>query len=195
MACGSSNSASTRNRLRGSPLAATAPVTVARVRAFPRLSPRAPCPRTRGGHATHHATIITLGDGPVYPILGLAAAPPAATGVLDYQAEGSGGRHAGGFWGSKALFFVKPTTGAVTVQGKQIDGPNPIDWLVPDSENGERVSKLELPGGGQWYPTEALLKSPGCYALRIEGASFSRLIVFRAVGDRAFRMLTARHQR
>lgn len=118
-------------------------------------------------------------------------APPAAAGVVDYQGEGSGGRHPGGFWGTKVLFFVSPSyTRNFTVEGTQIDGPNPIGWLLENGERGERVSKLELPGPGQWYPTETLLKGPGCYALRIDGASFSDLIVFEAVSDRTFRALT-----
>jgi hypothetical protein len=190
-ACGSSNSARSRNRVGSSAVAAIAPVSVGQVRALPRLSPGAPCPRTPGGHATHHAEIVTLGDGPVYPILGFAVAPPAVGGVIDFQGEGSGGRHPGGFWGSKVLFFVSPSyAGKITVEGKQLDGANPIDWLLENGQGGERVSKLELPAGGQWYPTEALLKGAGCYALRIQGSSFSRLIVFNAVTDRTFRVLT-----
>ena len=124
--------------------------------------------------------------------MGFSVAPPAASGVVDYQGEGNGGRHAGGFWGTKVLFAVPHPdgSGAITVEGKQIDGPNPIDWLV---ENNQPVGKLELPAGGQWYPTEALLKGAGCYALRIEGPRFSRLVVFKAVDDREYRQLTRRN--
>ena len=157
---------------------------------FPKLHRGAPCPRTPGAHATHTSN-ITLGDGPVYPIMGFAVAPPGAGGVIDYQGEGSGGRHPGGFWGNKVLFAVPhpEVGGAITIQGKQIDGFNPVDWLI---ENGQIVRKLELPGGGQWYPTEALLRGSGCYALRMEGPGFARLVVFEAVDGHQYRKLTSR---
>jgi hypothetical protein len=186
-ACGGANSAGTKHRSSGSSVAAIARGSVRHVRPFPRLPPGAPCPRTPGGHATH-TTIITLDHGPVYPILGFAIAPPAAGGVVDYQGEGRSGRHPDG-WGNKVLFFVVPMTGTFSVQGRQVDGPRSIDWLI---ENGQLVGKLELPEGGHWYATEALLKGAGCYALRIEGSSFSSLIVFKAVSDRAFRASFAR---
>jgi hypothetical protein len=176
--------------MRRSPVADIAPVGVRHVRHFPRLPPGATCPRTPGGHATHHEEIITLGHGPAYPIFGFAVAPPAAGGVVDYQREGNGRRHAGGLWGDKVLFAVSPSyTGTFTVEGTQIDGTGQIDWLI---ENGRLVRKLELPEGfgWHWYPTEALLRGAGCYALRIDGASFSDLIVFEAVSDRTFRALT-----
>jgi hypothetical protein len=156
---------------------------------YPALASGAPCPRTPGGHATQ-TPIITLGHGPVYPIMGFPVTPPGAGGVVDYQGEGNGGRHRGGFWGTKVLIAVSPSyTGAFTVQGKQIDGPSPLDWLI---ENSQQVPKLSLPEGTGWryYPTEALLQGAGCYALRIEGTSFSRLVVFKAVDDRTFRRLT-----
>jgi hypothetical protein len=87
---------------------------------------------------------------------------------------------------------VSPSyTGTFTVEGRQIDGAGPIDWLI---ENGRFVRKLELPEGfgWHWYPTEGLLKGAGCYALRIDGSSFSSLIVFKAVSNRTFRTLFAR---
>jgi hypothetical protein len=121
----------------------------------------------------------------VYPILGFAIAPPAAGGVIDYRGAG---RQPDGVWENKVLFYVSPRyTGAFTVLGKQIDGPNPVDWLI---ENSHRVLKLDLPEGGQWYPTSALLRGAGCYVLRIDGSSFSSLIVFKVVSDRTFRALT-----
>ena len=186
-ACGSSNS--TRHRAGGSLVGANAPGRTRYVRTFPRLSRGARCPRTPGGHATHHAEIITLGDGPVYSILGFTIAPPAADGVIDYQGEGK--PRTDGLWGDKILFARDPSyTGAFTVLGKQIDGPNSVEWLI---ENSHLVPKLEVPEGGQWFATEALFKSAGCYALRIDGSSFSGLIVFKTVDARTFRALIRGH--
>lgn len=127
-ACGT-NSSRTKHRSRGFSVAAITPGSVRHVRPFPRLSRGASCPRTPGGHATHHEQ-ITLGHGPVYPILGSTVEPPAAGGVIDFQAEGNAGRHYG-LWGNKVLFAVSPNyTRPFTVQGKQIDGVGPIDWLI-----------------------------------------------------------------
>ncbi len=186
----------THNNTHHSSAAVAASVTPGRMVGalpFPRLAPGARCTRTPGGHATH-TTIITLGHGPVYPIMGFSVAPPAAGGVIDYEGEGPAERHPGGLWGNKVLFAVPtpPYAGAITVEGKQIDGPRRVDWLI---ENDHVVRKLELPEGGHWYATEALLKGAGCYALRIDGSSFSRIIVFRAVNSRTFRQLTARRRR
>jgi hypothetical protein len=126
----------------------------------------------------------------VYPILGFVIAPPAAGGVIDYQGAGRIQPH--GLWENKVLLAVSPGyIGAFTVQARQIDGPNPVSWVI---ENSQVVPKLDLPGGVGWhyYPTSALLKGAGCYALRIEGSSFSQLIIFKAVPDRGFRELTRR---
>ena len=114
--------------------------------------------------------------------MGFFVAPPAAGGVIDYEGEGKGGLHPGDLWENKVLFAVLDpnSVGAVTVEGRQIDGPNQIAWLI---ENDKVVRKLELPEGGHWYATEALLKGAGCYALRIDGSSFSRIIVFKAVDN------------
>jgi hypothetical protein len=123
--------------------------------------------------------------------MGFAVAPPARGGVIDYQQNRK--PQPNGLWANKVLFAVSPRyADAFTVQGKQIDGPNPVEWLI---ENGQVVRKLELPGGLGWhyYATSALLRVPGCYALRLEGPSFSSLIVFKAVDDRTFRKLTRRH--
>jgi hypothetical protein len=147
----------------------------------------APCPQTPGGHATHHAAIVTLGPGPVYPIVGLTTAPSAARGVLDLRQDGK--RRPDGFWENKVLFAVSPRyTDAFTVESRQIDGRNPVEWIV---ENGRVVPKLDLPGESGWhyYPTSALLRGPGCYALRIEGSAFSSLVAFKVVDAGAFSTL------
>jgi hypothetical protein len=126
----------------------------------------------------------------VYPILGFVVAPPAAGGVIDYQ--GDGRPQPNGFWEYKVLWAVSRSyTGAFTVQAKQIDGPNQVKWII---ENSQVVPKLDLPGGFGWhyYATSALLTGAGCYALRVEGSSFSRFIIFKAVATRTFRELTRR---
>src|SRR3981081_2459611 len=153
-ACGSTNSTTTRQRSSGPSVAAVAAGSVRHVPPFPRVSPGAHCPRTPGGHATR-TTGITLGPGPVYPVMGFAVAPPARGGVIDYQQDGK--PQPNGLWANKVLFAVSPRYGdAFTVQGNQIDCPNPVAWLI---ENGQVVRKLELPGrlGWHYYATSALL--------------------------------------
>lgn len=183
--CGGTGLGSTADHTHASSTSVTSPANVSDAQAFPALRGGTPCPRTPGGHATHHAEIITLGSGPVYPIMGFAAAPPAARGVLDLQQDGK--RRSDGFWENKVLFAVSPRyTDAFTVEGRQIDGHNPLDWAI---ENGHAVPKLDLPGAPGWhyYPTSALLRGPGCYAVRLQGPSLSKELVFKVVNDSSLR--------
>jgi len=180
--CGSAHQRSSR------PVGVTG-VDIASVAPRPFPSPRrgAACPRTPGHHATGHEQVVTLGSGPVYVIPGFSTAPPAAAGVVDYDAGGRGDRRRGGFWENKMLFFRSPSyVGPITIEGRQLDGRHPVDWLI---ENGVRVRSLSFPEQGEWFPTSALLQAAGCYALRLDGRSFSDVVVFRAVGDATFRRL------
>jgi hypothetical protein len=106
------------------------------------------------------------GPGPAYPI-GYAGSTIAAV------------RKAGPWGYQKVLWFVHPSyRGPVLVRGVQLDGPNRVRFdrgALPPAE-------LRLPQGTRDRPSFVRIRTPGCYAFQIDGLTFSRTIVFRAVG-------------
>jgi len=83
-------------------------------------------------------------------------------------------------WGvQKVLWFVHPRyLGPVLVRGGQIDGQLRVRFergRIPHAE-------LQLREGTHARPSYVRIKKPGCYAFQIDGLTFSRTIVFRAVG-------------
>ena len=87
---------------------------------------------------------------------------------------------AGGEWsGQKVLWVVDPAyRGRILIRGRQLDGPNELRFehgLVPPRE-------MHLIGRGPHTgrPSYTRLRAEGCYGYQIDGAHFSRVIVFEA---------------
>jgi hypothetical protein len=74
--------------------------------------------------------------------------------------------------GNKVLWVARRYRGPVLIRGAQLDGPNELRF----SSVGGRS-----PGGWQNRPSTTRLRAPGCYAWQVDGTTFSRVIVFRAV--------------
>jgi hypothetical protein len=152
---------------------------------LPALARGAKCPVTTSDPAIPFASLYRVGNGlgagPVFPILGsgstLHFGPP-----INFQSSRWGGQ--------KVLWFVLPSyTGPVLIRGGRLDRPGRIGFdrgNVPSLELRLDPSTV-IPGGGpvpdnaRYRPSYTRLTSPGCYAYQVDGTSFSKTIVFRAV--------------
>ena len=109
-----------------------------------------------------------IGAGPAYPIL-----PRAVLPLVPARGADAGSRWAG----QKVLWFVHPRYAErVLVRGRRLDGAGLVRFgrgLVPALE-------LRIPAGRREQPSSTRLRSPGCYAYQVDGATFSRVVIFRA---------------
>jgi hypothetical protein len=143
---------------------------------LPQLGSEEPCPRTPGGRPNPDIG-IALGSGPVYPVLGFSAPPPAAKGVAlldDYDLR------RGAYW-HKTLWAVDPRyDGPVLIRGRRIDALQELGF----GYDNRQLEELELPAqesdSWRYGPSETIVPGPGCYAFQVDGATFSEVIVFRA---------------
>ena len=140
---------------------------------LPRLAAGAPCPVSHvdasvdfGGFGVGKG----IGRGPAYPIIprGAISLVPAAT---------FGSRS----WaGQKVLWFVHPRNGgAVLIRGGRVDGAGQVRFgrgAVPATE-------LRIRAGLREQPSFTRVREAGCYAYQVDGAGFSRVVVFRATGS------------
>jgi hypothetical protein len=145
---------------------------------LPELSGNEPCPVERP-HTVNPEFSPALGTGPVYPIL------TPEQHVLSFQYPPSKkSPFAGSEWGgAKVLWVGRPSyRGPVLVRGGQIDGSNPLGFEGGKVPFGE-LQLHDPPGPGGWadWPTYTRVRAPGCYAYQIDGTTFSRIVVFRAV--------------
>jgi hypothetical protein len=158
-------------------LAATTPTLADPIAALRRplrlstLKPDAPCPVARA-HRVDPAFAEVLGDGPAYP--------------TDSAGAWRDGRIEGGWYYAKVLWVANPAhPGPFLVRGRQLDGPRELRF----GEGPQPGAELLLPAGGEarspdsdWFnwPSYSRLRGGGCYAYQVDGASGSRVIVFRA---------------
>jgi hypothetical protein len=83
------------------------------------------------------------------------------------------------------LWVVDPSYhGPVLVRGGRLDGPDSVRF--DGGREPARQLRLLPPTGnttGGWanYPSYTRLRAAGCYGYQIDGTSFSKVIVFRAV--------------
>jgi hypothetical protein len=147
-----------------------------------RLAPGAACPVSRIDRRIDWKRINIfggsgIGRGPVYPGLGGSGGMLYATPDVQY----------GGPWaGGKVFWYVRPSyRGRVLIRGRRLDGPQ---W---PRFNGRRVPPRELriepydsvawqgqPLGSRGVPSSVRVRAPGCYGVQIDGATFSRVVVF-----------------
>jgi len=147
---------------------------------IPRIAPGAPCPTSkpdpRGDLSRWGFVGTAWGRGPAYPG-GLGRDRPVLGYVYPPQRESE---FFGSEWaGQKVLWIVDPSyRGRILVRGRQLDGPNELRFergLVPPRE-------LHLIGRGPHTarPSYTRVRADGCYAYQIDGAHFSRVLVFEA---------------
>jgi hypothetical protein len=124
---------------------------------------------------------ISLGRGPAYPVgLGrgrtLFFAYPVPPSQLWFPSDWSG---------NKVLWIVAPRyRGPLLIRGRQLDGPNLVRFdrgSLPPVELRLPASGVEFADGFRDRPSFTRLRAAGCYAWQIDGTTFSRVVVFRAV--------------
>jgi hypothetical protein len=154
---------------------------------LPRVAPGARCPVAGVEQALDwsgtYGIAPGIGPGPAFPV-GLAS------GVL--RIAPAAAFHSRSWGGQKVLWFVFPSyTGPVLIRGARIDGkPSLVRFesgALPAKELLLSGTQTVIPGGvtppkdARYRPSLTRLQGPGCYAYQIDGATFSRTIVFRAV--------------
>jgi hypothetical protein len=149
---------------------------------LPRLAPGAACPVSRIDQRVNWKRINIFGEsgigrGPVYP--GLGGSGGHLNALLDTQ---YGGPWAGG----KVFWYVLPRyRGRVLLRGHRLDGPQSLGF------NGRRLPLHELriqpsdtvswqgqPPGSRGIPSGVRVRASGCYGVQVDGATFSRVVIF-----------------
>jgi hypothetical protein len=146
---------------------------------IPRIAPGMPCPTSKAdprGDLSRFGAFVgrAWGKGPAYPVLNFERDRPV---VLFKYPTDPHTAFAGSEWsGQKVMWIVDPRYGRpVLVRGRQLDGPNEVRF------RGGRVPPRELRlSGSPSDPSYTRLRAPGCYGYQIDGARFSRVIVFEA---------------
>lgn len=120
-----------------------------------------------------------IGPGPVYAILGERATLGAGFRPQEWGV--------GPWAGQKVLWFVHQRyRGRVLIRGRRLRG---WEWMrfdrgsTPEPEiridRGETVTWSGQPSGSRGRPSYVRARAPGCYAVQVDGTSFSRVLVFR----------------
>ena len=101
----------------GATSTSSAPVRLDRPLHLPRVPASGQCPRTSGGIRAKDVA-IALGHGPVYPVLGMSAAPPSRGGVAGLRSD----FRVLGWYLHKTLWAISPRyQGPVLIRGRRID--------------------------------------------------------------------------
>jgi hypothetical protein len=89
--------------------------------------------------------------------------------------------------GQEVLWFVHPRYRGPVIRGRQLDGPyrvrfdrgsvHPRELRIGD----ESVQWGGQPPGTRGRPSYTRLRATGCYGYQIDGTTFSRVVLFRAV--------------
>jgi hypothetical protein len=172
--------------------------TLARPLHLPTIAPGASCPVTRqiglppNGLFPRAQWKDWVGPGPVY--VGGYLGPLRGSVVVQYETYGSvrGWHPAVILWVSTAAY-----RGPILVRGREIDGSNGIRFgglqgteggspaltqghLVPTKNNAEYLEPGLRPSGWHQWPAYVFFRAPGCYAIQMDGVTFSEVVVFRA---------------
>jgi hypothetical protein len=162
------------------------PTVLKRPLHLPALTRGTPCPVSHVDQTVdfHSFGIAAgLGNGPVYPI-GLESGTLTLAPAVNFGSK---------LWaGQKVLWFVLPSyTGPVLIRGGRLDPPGgdlrfergsiPSKQLLIDRTTVVPAGSASPPAGTRYRPSYTRVKGPGCYAYQIDGATFSEMVVFRAV--------------
>lgn len=89
-----------------------------------------------------------------------------------------------GWRGQKAPWIAAPRyRGPILIRGARIDAPGEIRFARDHGEHAralyQRRGQGVQPNGWRGWPGALLVRTPGCYALQVDGTSFSTVIVIR----------------
>ena len=146
---------------------------------LPRLAKGAPCPVSHGEAASKLgrglARMPVAGTGPVY-LMSVGDDPAGSLGIARADLQG---------WrGQKAPWIASPRyRGPILIRGARIDGRGELRFARSTGEHlpalYQRRGQAVQPNGWRVWPGLILVRTPGCYALQIDGLKFSNLIVIR----------------
>ena len=137
--------------------------------ALPAVGADAPCPRSRT-QTTVPGVARPLGKGPAYPSLGSAT---GLAGLADDLVKAGWHLH-------KTLWAISPRyRGPVLIRGARLDAPGGLRFDLRIARE-LRLPPLEAGEASKWRyaPSYTAVRSPGCYALRIDGTGFRSLVAF-----------------
>jgi hypothetical protein len=155
---------------------------------LPQLPPGSACPVSRVDPRVDWDTINIfgrsgIGPGPVYPGLGGSGG----------RADANPDQQYGSTWAdAKVFWYVAPSyRDRVLIRARRVMAPGLLGF------NGDTKPKDELriepydtvhwdgqPAGSRGIATSVRVLASGCYAAQIDGATFSRIVVFRVVVHR-----------
>ena len=115
-----------------------------------------------------------LGSGPVGPIV-------LGHGPVELEPSADANKATSIF-----LWFSDPSyQGPWILRGAQLDGTSLVTFGDPPALTASFVvppiSLINGAGGYQWWPGTTRVRAPGCYAVQVDGLSFSYDIVFQVV--------------
>ena len=148
---------------------------VARPLDIPRIGPGEKCPVTRQWTPRDSAR-LSRGVLPGRPLLGQGPVYPGPTWrSLRRHVVIRVVRDEGGSLNQKVLWAVDASYhGPVLIRGRQVDGPQVMTF-----SGGLSTGPRQLRFRDRTQTSNFFVPSPGCYAVQIDGVSFSRVIVFR----------------
>jgi hypothetical protein len=153
---------------------------------LPRIVQGARCPVSRVDRRipfVHRFGVdVGIGKGPAYPI-GLRGGKLELAPAANFHSKWAG---------QKVLWLVLPSyRGRVLIRGARIDGAGrvrfqrgdvpPLSLRIGLHPSGGSPGSPVPPRGTRYFPSYTRVRGPGCYAYQIDGTSFSRVVVFRAV--------------
>jgi hypothetical protein len=148
--------------------------------AAPSTPTDADCPRTAGGGHSAKGIAISLGHGPAYPALGMAAGPPSPRGVASLNDD----TYERGVYVHKTLWAIsRRAPSDVLIRARGYHDRQRVNFF--DGRAQHRTLQLPRPSDPWGYAvTTTLLPGPGCYAFEVTGRGLKQRIVFQATLDR-----------
>ena len=151
---------------------------------LPRMAAGGRCPVGAGRLAASLARglphVPAAGVGPAY----LLSVGGERAGVVSIAGSV---RDAQGWRGQKAPWWAdRRFGGPILIRGVRIDGHGPVAFA---RQTGQHLSALyerrgmgRQPNGWRAWPSALLVRTPGCFALQVDGTTFSETIVIRVRG-------------
>jgi hypothetical protein len=103
--------------------------------------------------------------------------PPSPKAVVPLYPDE---RKGSAYW-HKTLWAVDPSyDGPVLIRGAGIDPPRAIRFGYDERQLRELEFPAEETNSWRYGPSVSILPGPGCYAFQVDGATFSKVIVFEA---------------
>jgi hypothetical protein len=114
---------------------------------------------------------VTLGAGPAFPVLS------GTDGIARLRDD----LVKRGWYLHKTLWAISPRyRGPLVVRGARIDAKGSVLFDTPLRRILRWPGLYAEQSGWRYTPSTTALRGPGCYALQIDGTTFSRVVVFEA---------------